>query len=211
MHTYTPYMLIPLDYLVQKYNVVMTGVLHVGAHECEEIPMYEQYLSRDKILWVEGMADKVAWAKNAFPGVRIEQAFVSDTETTLTFHRSNNGQSSSLLEFGLHRVFHPQVHYVDSYPVQTQVLRNILPKYADVPFNFINLDIQGVELKALRGMEEYLAPIQYIYTEVNSDYVYQDCALIGEIDAFLAPHGFRRVETAWAGECRWGDAFYVRV
>jgi hypothetical protein len=30
-------MLIPLNWLVQKYGVRFTGVLHVGAHECEEI------------------------------------------------------------------------------------------------------------------------------------------------------------------------------
>jgi hypothetical protein len=59
-------------------------------------------------------------------------------------------------------------------------------------------------------MEEYLPNIDYVYTEVNSDYVYQNCALITEIDQYLLKFGLHRVETKWAGECRWGDAFYVR-
>ena len=33
-------MLIPLHYLVKKYNIHFKGILHVGAHECEEIPFY---------------------------------------------------------------------------------------------------------------------------------------------------------------------------
>jgi hypothetical protein len=72
------------------------------------------------------------------------------------------------------------------------------------------LDIQGTELKALKGMESYLPTIDYIYTEVNSDYVYEKCSLIGEIDDYLSNFGFKRVETEWFEDCKWGDAFYIR-
>jgi sugar phosphate isomerase/epimerase len=74
----------------------------------------------------------------------------------------------------------------------------------------VNLDIQGVELKALKGMGDYLKDVQYIYTEVNSDYVYKNCSIVGEIDDFLKQYGFSRVETSWFRDCRWGDAFYMK-
>jgi FkbM family methyltransferase len=202
-------MLIPLHYLIQKYNVKMKGVLHVGAHECEEIHDYEHYIARNKILWVEGLPDKVKLAKDNFFNILIEEAVVSDSNDIVTFHRSNNGQSSSILELGLHKEFHPQVWYTDSFVAETKMLKDILCNY-QIPFNFINLDIQGAELKALKGMEEYLHTIDYIYTEVNSDYVYEGCALIGEIDEYLKQFGLNRVETKWCGEYRWGDAFYIR-
>lgn len=76
--------------------------------------------------------------------------------------------------------------------------------------NFLNLDIQGVELRALKSMEKYLQHIQYIYTEVNTEYVYKDCNLVGEIDTYLQPHGFKRVCTKMCGNFGWGDAFYVK-
>jgi hypothetical protein len=44
---------------------------------------------------------------------------------------------------------------------------------------------------------------------VNSDYVYKDCPLIGEIDEYLKNFGFERVETVWENGCKWGDAFYI--
>jgi FkbM family methyltransferase len=203
-------MLIPLHSLVEKYNIQFTGILHVGAHECEELRDYEQYIDRNKILWIEGLPDKVNLAKQRFPNVIIEEAVVSDSYDIVTFHRSNNGQSSSILELGLHKEFHPQVWYVDSFVAETKMLKDILPKYDFIPFNFINLDIQGAELKALKGMEQYLHKIDYIYTEVNSDYVYENCALIGEIDQYLNQFGLHRVETKWCGDYRWGDAFYIR-
>ena len=201
-------MLISLHNLVKKYNVDFKGVLHVGAHECEELNDYLKYLPINKILWVEGLEDKVQFCKKKFPGVLIEHAVVSDIVETVTFNRANNGQSSSILEFGLHKQFHPHVHYVSSSLVETQVLSDILPKY-DIEYNFLNLDIQGVEFKALKGMEKYLDKVDYVYTEVNSDYVYENCVLVTEIDEYLKQFNLHRVETSFT-DYKWGDAFYIR-
>lgn len=201
-------MLILLDELIQKYNISFKGILHVGAHECEEIQMYEKYITRDKILWVEGMADKVELCKKKNPNVLIENAVISDKNEKVKFNISNNGQSSSILDFGLHSMYHPSVEYIKSYEVETKLLKDIICNY-DIDYNFINLDIQGVELKALKSMEEYLHKIDYIYTEVNSDYVYKDCSIVTEIDEYLKQFGFKRAETCWT-QFKWGDAFYVK-
>jgi FkbM family methyltransferase len=203
-------MLIPLHELVEKYNIQFKGILHVGAHECEEIDAYLKYIPNNQILWVEAMKDKVELCKARFPGVKIEQAVISDKIEKVTFNITNNGQSSSILDFGLHSYFHPDVVFVNSIETETQLLRDIICNY-DIDYNFINLDIQGVELRALKSMEEYLHKIDYIYTEVNCDYVYKDCNLVTEIDDYLKEFGFTRVETCWAGQCRWGDAFYIKI
>ena len=202
-------MLIPLHYLFGKYDIKFKGILHVGAHECEELKDYECYLPRDKILWIEALPGKVEFSKKKYNNVLIENAVVSDVEEKVQFNISNNGQSSSILEFGLHSVFHPEVHYVGNFIAETKLLKDIICKY-DINYNFLNLDIQGAELKALKGMEGYLHKVDYIYTEVNSDYVYKDCALITEIDEYLLTFGLHRVETKWCGPCKWGDAFYIR-
>jgi len=202
-------MLIPLHYLSGKYNINFKGILHVGAHECEEIKDYECYLPRNKILWIEALPEKVDFSKKKYDNVLIENAVVSDVEEKVQFNISNNGQSSSILEFGLHSKFHPDVHYVGNFVTDTKLLKNIICKY-DINYNFLNLDIQGAELKALKGMEEYLHKVDYIYSEVNSDYVYKNCALITEMDEYLLKFGLHRVETKWAGDCKWGDAFYIR-
>ena len=202
-------MLIPLDILVQKYAIQFTGVIHVGAHECEEIVAYDRYLGRDRVVWIEALPDKVNYCKAIYPGVLIENAVVSDCVESVVFHRADNGQSSSFLEFGTHLIHHPGTHFVSEFAAETQRLDSILEKY-NIPFNFVNLDIQGVELKALKGMESYLPSIQYIYTEVNSDYVYKGCCLITELDEYLGQFGFKRVETSWCDNTGWGDAFYIK-
>jgi FkbM family methyltransferase len=203
-------MLIPIDFLINKYNINFKGILHVGAHECEEIFSYEKYINRNKILWVEALPDKVELCKQRFPELLIENAIVSNNNEMVTFNRSNNGQSSSILDLGLHKIHHPHVWYVDSFTSETKMLKDIICNY-EINYNFINLDIQGAELKALIGMEEYLPTIDYIYSEVNSDYVYEGCSLVTEIDEYLNNFGFKRVETKWFENCQWGDAFYIRI
>ena len=201
-------MLINLHELVRKYNIQFKGILHVGAHECEELKDYNLYIANDKILWVEALPNKVHQCKQKYPNILIENAVVSDVIEIVKFNVSNNGQSSSILEFGLHSKFHPHVHYVNSFQTETKLLKDILPKY-NIKYNFLNFDIQGAELKALKGMEDYLNDVDYLYTEVNSDYVYKGCALVTELDDYLLKFGLHRVETNWT-EFKWGDAFYIR-
>jgi FkbM family methyltransferase len=201
-------MLITLDSLIEKYNIILKGILHVGAHECEELNDYEKYINRESILWIEAMPDKVQLNLNKYYNLKIEQAIVSDEEVEVLFNCSNNGQSSSFLELGLHSEFYPGIVYVNSFTQKTQLLENIIAKY-NIDFNFINLDIQGAELKALKGMEKYLNKIDYIYTEVNTDYVYKDCAIITDIDDYLSKFNFIRVETNIT-PYKWGDAFYIK-
>ncbi len=201
-------MLIPLHDLVNKYNITFKGILHVGAHECEELNDYEKYISRDKILWVEGLPDKIELCKNKYPGINIENAIVSDVVENVVFKVSNNGQSSSILDFGLHSTYYPCVHYTSLFEGTTSLLKDIIPKY-DIECNFLNFDIQGAELKALKGMEEYLHNVDYLYSEVNSDYVYKDCALVNELDEYLKQFDLIRIETVWTGN-KWGDSFYIK-
>jgi len=201
-------MLIPLHKLVNKYNIHFKGILHVGAHECEELKDYETYIQRNKILWVEALPDKVELCKQRYSNLLIENAVVSDKIEKVMFNVSNNGQSSSILDFGLHSHYHSHVHYVNSFETETKLLKDVISKY-DIEYNFLNFDIQGAELKALKGMEEYLHKVDYLYTEVNSDYVYKGCALIEELDEYLLKFGLIRVEINMT-EYKWGDAFYIR-
>ena len=75
--------------------------------------------------------------------------------------------------------------------------------------NFLNIDIQGTELLALKGMSNLLEYFDYIYLEVNKEYVYKNCCLVDEIDDFLSNFGFNRIITGWTIHKR-GDALYIK-
>jgi hypothetical protein len=132
-----------------------------------------------------------------------------DVETA--FNIANNGQSSSLLEFGTHATEHPSITFVARETVRTVTVDTFFARQNIdcAAHNFWNFDIQGAELMALRGAERSLPFADALYLEVNAAPLYQGCALVDEIDEFLAQRGFSRVLTNMT-EYGWGDALYVR-
>ena len=76
-------------------------------------------------------------------------------------------------------------------------------------YNFLNIDLQGYELNALKSLGNRLNDIDWIYTEVNSRTLYKNCTLLDELDLFLLKRGFRRVEL-YMTDWYWGDAVYKR-
>jgi len=73
-------MLIPFNHIVEIHKPAITGILHVGAGECEEIEDYEKYIDRDRILWINPGGDNVTFCKNMHPGIHIECANASGSE-----------------------------------------------------------------------------------------------------------------------------------
>jgi FkbM family methyltransferase len=209
-------MLIPLSWLASRYRTHITGVLHVGAHECEEREAYHHLGLKDSdIFWVEGNSDIVTRVqKNLGNSVQIYDALVSDQDgKEVDFIITNNGQSSSILELEEHKVEHPHVWEVDRYKKATTRLDSLIPREISGTFdkvNFLNLDIQGAELLALKGLGKYLDQMDYVYTEVNAKPLYTGAVLLPELDQFLQQKGFRRVETNMT-HYGWGDAFYIRA
>ena len=198
--------------LLKAHGITVKGALHIGAHECEELPFYNTMgIPAEKIVWIDAMQNKVEEAtRRRIPNVF--QAVVTDKDDTdVTFHVTNNVQSSSVLEFGSHAKHHPHVHFVHDLTLKTITIdtffaRNGLDATA---YDFWNFDIQGAEMLALLGAEKALKVPKAVYLEVNTEEVYKGCATMDQIDAFLAPLKFRRVETKIT-EYGWGDALYLR-
>lgn len=208
-------MLIPFDYLFQKYNVKCTGLLHAGGSTGQERMMYHKLLI-PFVYWIEAIpnvAHELSENLKPYPNQYALNACVSDKDYEIVrFHISNNEkQSSSFLELGHHKAIHPEVKYVDEYVVHTIRIDTLLNKYhidEKKQINFLNFDLQGAELMALKGMGKLLNHIEYIYLEVNKKETYIGCPLIDEIDSFLSD--FERVETGdWICDT-WTDGFYIR-
>lgn len=207
-------MLIPLSQLTHFFKLNIRGVLHIGAHECEEQTAYlQQGIKNENIYWIEAMDNKVAEMKKKRPNLQIYHCVVSDVDDKeIEFKITNNGQSSSLLELGTHLQHHPQVWVIGKKKYKTKRLDTFI-KENKIPIenlNFLNLDIQGTELKAMKSMGDYIRKFDYIYTEVNTEHVYKNCALLTEIDEYLSKYGFKRVAIKMCENYGWGDAFYMK-
>jgi len=49
-----------------------------------------------------------------------------------------------------------------------------------------------------------------VYLEVNTQHVYEGCALLPEIDKFLRGHGFKKAEERIFKQWGWGDCIRIR-
>jgi FkbM family methyltransferase len=202
--------------ILKHYTTPADGVLHLGAHWGEEAGFYVGSLKVDRVIWVEALPEAVRILKQNVadnPKHTVYQACLSDrTGDKVKFNIANNqGQSSSFLEFGIHLEKHKEVKFIGSLEMTTVTCYDLLCATFPV-FDknwFLNVDLQGAELKAIRGMGSLFHQFKYAYVEVNREELYKGCALVGEIDSYLAGFGFVGVKEKWTG-AGWGDKMYVR-
>lgn len=207
-------MLIDFRTLFPKYGIAPKGVLHVGANVGEERDVYLE-LGIKKQVWIEANPEifsRLAVNLSGNPDAMAFNYCIGDEQgKEVVFHISSNGsQSSSVLELGTHATVHPDVTFVKDLTMTMHRLDKLFGTHGLLPCDFLNIDLQGAELMALKGMGNQLHDFKWAYIEVNQNYLYRDCALVGDIDDYLKSFGFRRVETKWAGNTGWGDALYIK-
>jgi FkbM family methyltransferase len=186
------------------------GGFHIGAHDCEELSFYNR-MGIQPVVWIDAISSKVEQAaQRGIPNVY--HAVITDKDDTdVTFHISNNVQSSSVLEFGTHSQEHPYVWYVNTVLQKSITIDTFFERNNIDPskFTFWNFDIQGAELMALQGATKSLQYAKVLYLEVNEKELYKNCGLIQDLDNFLSNYHFKRVLTHMTHH-GWGDAVYIK-
>lgn len=187
------------------------GIIHIGAHLLEE---REEYLKNQftNTIWIEANEQIV----NSIPDFDTDEILlnylITDKDNMLyQFNLTNNGQSSSILDLELHKDYHPHIFVTDTVTYKSKRMDSVIDEnnINIDDYDFLNLDIQGAELLAMKSFGELISKFKYIYTEVNTNNLYKDCALISEIDNYLQTFGFKRVET-FMTDAEWGDALYIK-
>lgn len=200
-------MLIPVQVLKKYWGVNPRSIVHVGAHNAEELENYA-LASWGPVTWIEAQPQKVKDLSKRVPKThKLIEAAVWDIDgVDLSLNVMTNTESTSLLKLGTHATEHPTVTFSHVIPVKTQTLKTILQN-ENAP-ELLALDIQGVELRAIKGYGERISDVKWIYCEVNKAELYEGCCLISDLDDYLAGFGIKRAVTRWTIH-NWGDALYV--
>lgn len=185
-------------------------VVHVGANIGEELEFYKS-IGVKKIYFFEPREEALLeLQENCKP-------FRSSIDiTVLPFGLGskkdekrifNGGQSSSFLAPKKHLEVHPQIYFDIGKILSIRRGDEILPD--DLTIDMLNIDVQGFELEVLKGLGNLLNNTRVIYTEINTDELYENCPTLEFIDAYLFSFKFKRVE-AVVTDLKWGDAIYIR-
>ena len=206
-------MLLSYPGLVSQFKCNVLGVIHVGGHIGEELQVYKDQGVRNLIMFepqkhcfdqiVEtsnqmGMTD-IKLVNKALGSVVEEKEIVSDP-TGLTGSLLKGKEVYNFPDLDESKWTHREM-------VQVSKLDDEIPE--DHNYNFLNMDTQGYELEVLKGATRVMEKIDYVYTEVNKVEVYEDNALVEEIDEFLNGYNMKRVNEWWHVH-GWGGAFYVK-
>ena len=198
----------------EKYITRRRGAIHVGAHTGGEKDWYREQ-GFNKVLWFEPNTRIFNQLVKNIEGYENNIAFnigIHDKLKEAILHIANNdGQSSSILDLGTHKIHHPKVCYIRDQEIRLMRMDNFLfltGRHIE-DYNFLNVDVQGVELNVLKSFSFMLGKLDYLYIEVNEEELYKDCALIAEIDNYVSYYKFKRVAT-YMTKNKWGDAFYTK-
>jgi FkbM family methyltransferase len=196
--------------LFTKWSINPKGIIHIGAHMCEEYDIYKN--STTNIIWIEANPYQVTKIKTMFPLFNIYQAVISNSDTDIVdFIITNNIESSSILELFEHKNEHPDIHEIHRIKLNTITLPTFLNNNnIDISnYDFLVMDIQGAEYLALQGMSDILHNFNNIYLEVNIKELYKSCGLLSDIQSFLLKYDFylRDIQMTQYG---WGDALFSK-
>ena len=198
----------------EQYITKVKGAIHVGANIGEERHWYNNQGFKN-VIWFEPNKDLYPTLLENIKQYSEQMAFnigIHDWMKKGNLHISNNaGQSSSLLELGVHVQYHPEVYYIGEQQVDLARLDDFITATGiDIKdFNFLNVDVQGTELNVLKSMGNLLGTMDYLYLEVNDEELYKGCALLPAIDSYVEQFSFIRLKTKIT-KAHWGDAFYIK-
>ena len=204
--------LLDLVKLSNVYNLKVKGLAHFGAHKGEEVEEYRK-LNYSPIHLFEPQKKLFKQLEKSFS--RDEDVFLynvglgkENITSKLFLSPSNDGASASLLKPSGHLKYHPEIKFEDTENIEIR-------KYDEFDLsnvNYLNIDIQGYELEALKGSENSLNKyIKYICIEISRKEMYEGSVLKNQLDSYLKSFGFIRVSTRWASsKIPWGDAFYIK-
>ena len=202
-------MLLDFNSLKQKHNMDIKGVIHIGGHHGQEFKTYvENNISN--VMFFEPVPTTFKILKENIGDKAILHNVALGNENKkieMYIETANQGQSSSILEPGIHTRQYPHITFDNKLEVDMVRLDDFIEESTN--YNFINIDVQGYELEVMKGAVDTLKNVDYIMSEVNRDEVYINCSKVDELDSFLSDFGFSRVETTWDG-LTWGDALYVK-
>ena len=204
-----------LETIQSFYGITPGPVIHAGASLVQERHKYRSS-GFEPVTWVKALPDITERARDLlvdYPRQFILQATLFEIDNKmLDFNRaSNEGQSSSLLRMGIHKIIHSDV--------SEEVTEKFLSKKLDTliiengfldDFSLIVFDLQGAELQALKGSLACLQRTKAVWIEVSTIKLYRRQALFKEVSLFLNEKGFELVAHDLIDKNFMGDALFVK-
>lgn len=165
----------------------------VGAHRFDEAGQTDKlFPALERICLFEPLEEPLKTLRQraaADARIRVFPVAIADSDGVARFNVANNdGESSSLLNFGSHETLFPDVAVQRVIEVPTRRLQSLLAEEGLPAPDVLVVDVQGAEYQVLASLGDDLrARVRVIYTETSTEAVYAGSRLLPDIEALLAP------------------------
>ena len=206
-------------HLLRDLDRVPRGVIHVGANIGQEFPAYRA-AGLAWGLYIEALPsvyERLRLTLEDAPNHLPINALCADVDgEERIFHvASNDGNSSSMLEFGWHVAEHPEVEFIRTDRMTSRRLDTVIDEVCEAHpqidphlLDCLVLDVQGSELRVLQGAHRCLSRASYVYTEVNEGGLYKNDCSLDDVIAFMRLYRFR-LKNLVINRHNWGDALFI--
>ena len=201
-------MLLDLISLSKKYNMNISGIIHIGAHFGEEHSTYKS-LGVNNIVYFEPVKKTFDVLNERVTDAKLYNYALGNENKMIEMYIEDNDT------YGCSSILQPSSNYANiAFSPNELVEMKRLDDFNFNGFNLLNIDVQGYEYEVLKGAEKTLENVDFILCEINRDTPnkqldYIDSKTIDKIIELLTPYGFKLSEENWAG-ISWGDGFFVK-
>lgn len=201
--------------LLNKYNIVKKGVIHIGAHKCEELAEYIR-IGIKQLIYVEANPEiidninKIIDEYKNIINIKLYNVAISDTKELKTFYVTDNIMSSSLFDLKyiskkdglcIGKTMNVECNTFDNFVQENQIeISN---------FNILVIDTQGSEYDILNNCDN-LHNFDIIQTEVFYQEYYSNGITYDKIIKLLSSKGYKLVHEVIATNKMSGDAYFIK-
>jgi len=201
-------------------------IMDIGACEGEESIRYSRLFPNASIYCFEPLPKNQKkiienLKKYNVNNVRLIEVALSDEEGGCEFYVSSGhpeqedknlnwdfgNKSSSLLPPDKHLDRVPWLKFEEKIKVPTRTLNSFLLKHKIQEVDFMHMDVQGAELKVLKGAGKHIENIKAIWLEVADVSLYKGQATRNMIESFMKENNFYLAKSLVEGEV--GDQMYL--
>jgi FkbM family methyltransferase len=193
-------------------------IFDIGGCEGEDSIRYSRLFPNSKIFIFEPLPNNQKLIQENLKkfkvlNVALIPEALSDNKSVEKFHVSSGcpdemnhnlnwdfgNKSSSLLAPDKIEDLIPWLKFKEVIEVPTNTLKNFVQFNNLSHIDFVHMDVQGAELKVLKGAQNIIKYIRVIWLEVSNDQLYKEQPQIVDVESFMHENEFIRIKTIFSG------------